>query len=98
MTAKVKKWSAQEKLKIALEAARGQKTQAEITSAYGVHSTQILRWKQQLLSSASAIFDKADNRPVEQDQQKITDELYQQIGQLKMELEWLKKKHRQFEL
>jgi transposase len=53
---KPKKYSAQEKAKIALEALKGNLTQNEITKRYGVHSTQINRWKQQLKSGAIEIF------------------------------------------
>lgn len=74
---------------MALEAVRGVETINEIASRYEVHPHQVAQWKQQLLAMAPAAFDAplaAVKAPG------IEDELYEQIGRLKMELEWLKKK------
>jgi putative transposase len=83
--------SAAFKAKVALAAAKGDKTLAELSSEFGVHPTQITQWKKQLLDSATAIFSRGRQRE-KQSQEALTSELYQQIGQLKVELDWLKKK------
>ncbi|OUC16259.1 MAG: transposase [Alkalinema sp. CACIAM 70d] len=86
-----KQYSAEFKAKIAIEAIRGQKTINEIASAYELHPTQITQWKKQALESIPAAFSGKQQRQ-EKAQSDLTDELYQQIGQLKVELDWLKKK------
>jgi putative transposase len=79
------------KAKVALAAAKGDKTIAELASEYEVHPNQITQWKKQLFESLPEIFSR--RRQNEQhEQEELTAELYQQIGQLKVELDWLKKK------
>ena len=86
-----KKYDAALKAKIAQEAVKGDKTIREISSAYGVHPNQIMKWKKQLLEGLPSIFsDKKAKAEKEKEEQEA--ELYRQIGQLKVELEWLKKK------
>ena len=86
-----KKYDADLKAKIALEAVKGDKTIREISSEYGVHPNQIMKWKKQLLEELPSIFsDKKVN--TEKERGDLEAELYRQIGQLKVELEWLKKK------
>ena len=86
-----KKYDAALKAKIALEAVKGDKTIREISSEYGVHSSQIMKWKKQLLEELPSIF--SDKRAkTEKEREDLEAELYRQIGQLKVELEWLKKK------
>ncbi len=86
-----KKYTAEEKVKIILEVLKGQMTMSQITSKYGVHATQINNWKKQALQGLGEIFSsKQVQREV--DQNELVDELYKQIGQLKVELDWLKKK------
>jgi len=80
----------QTKVKVALEAIKGEKTTAEITSKYGIHSTQINNWKKQALEQIPNAFSKKRKKQKE-DQQKLVDELYRQIGQLKVENDFLKK-------
>ena len=80
----------QMKVKVALEAIKGEKTTAEITSKYGIHSTQINNWKKQALEQIPNAFSKKRKKQKE-DQQKLVDELYRQIGQLKVENDFLKK-------
>ena len=83
--------SAQFKVKAALAAAKGQKTVAELSIEYQVHPTQIVQWKKQLMDSLPEIFSVRRKKD-QQEQELLTNELYQQIGQLKVELDWLKKK------
>lgn len=91
MTKHRRRHSAQFKFKVALEAAREVKTIAQLATEHGVHPNQISQWKKQLLDEGSGIFSKAaaDQRGKEES---IQTELYEQIGRLKMELEWLKKR------
>ena len=86
-----KKHSNELKARIALDAIKGQKTISELSSEYGIHSNQISRWKKQLLDAASDIFtpgkdNEAEKKEVEQDR------LYKKVGQLQIEVDWLKKK------
>ncbi len=79
------------KAKVALEAVKGEKTITQLASQYGVHPNQIGQWKKKLLEELLLLFsgkrDCQDNRHEE-----LEAELYRHIGQLKVELEWLKKK------
>ena len=84
------------KAKIALEAVKGLKTINEIAGDFGVHPNQVTIWKKALLEGAVELF--ADKRHKERhDEEALRDSLYQQIGQLKVELDWLKKKTRIFD-
>ena len=85
-----KKYDAALKAKIALEAVKGDKTIREISSEYGVHSNQIMEWKKQLLEELPSIFSDKKVK-AEKEKEDLEAELYRQIGQLKGELEWLKK-------
>ena len=82
--------TAQFKAKVAFEAAKGDKTIAQLASEYGVHPTQITQWRKQLLELLPEIFSRRKDDE-KQEHEKLTSELYQQIGQLKVELDWLKK-------
>jgi len=86
-----KKHSAEFKAKIALEAAKGLKTINEIASEAEVHPTQVTLWKKQLIEEASTLFASSRGQK-EKSQEDLTAALYQQIGQLKVELDWVKKK------
>ncbi len=88
---KGKRHSSQFKFKVALEAAKGTKTLAELASQYGLHPSQISEWKQQLLQDGPSVFSTHTARQ-QREQETRQAELYEQIGRLKMELEWLKKK------
>jgi transposase-like protein len=96
MTGTRKRYSASFKARVALEAAKQTKTLAELSGRYQVHSVQISQWKKQLLDGIESLFQ--DGRRRDHDQtQAIQAELYEQIGRLKMELEWLKKKVARFD-
>ena len=79
------------KAKVALAACRGDKTTAQLAAEYEVHSGQVTAWKKQLLAGAPGLFE--DRRCAQPDESSAAQgELYEQIGRLKMEVEWLKKK------
>lgn len=77
--------------RVALEAAKGLRTMAELASEYEVHPVQIAKWKKQLLEGVSDIFARKRERR-EQDEEELKARLYQQIGRFQVELDWLKKK------
>lgn len=79
------------KAKVALVAIKGEKTTAEISSQYGVHANQILKWKKQVLEQLPTLFEKKSLSGTGK-AEPLTDELYKQIGQLQVENDWLKKK------
>lgn len=90
MSNKRKQYSPQFKAKVALEAVRGEKTVAEVASQYQVHPTMINNWKRQLLEEASSLFEKGSEiGKANESQQAQIDELYRQIGQLKVERDFL---------
>jgi len=78
------------KAKVAFAAFKGDKTLAQLAQEYGAHATQISTWKLRLLEGASELFE--DRRRKRTTEETPVDALYEQIGRLKMELEWLKKK------
>src|SRR5271166_4878878 len=88
MTGTKKRHSAAFKARVALEAAKQTRTLAELSGTFQVHSVQISKWKKQLLDGIESLF--RDGRRHDESQA-IQAELYEQIGRLKMELEWLKK-------
>ena len=85
-----KRYTAAFKSKVALEAIKGQKTISEIASEYEVHPNQVSQWKRQLRDGLEDVF--ADPRRSGRSEEKEKDRLYQEIGRLKVELDWLKKK------
>ena len=88
---KRKVFSGEFKAKVALEAIRGVKTVNEIARDFGVHPTQVGQWKRELQEQAGSLFEaRRGARPV--DPSASPDRLYSEIGRLKMELDWLKKK------
>ena len=84
-------FSAEMKSRIALEAIKGQKTIQEIASHYGVHPNQVTNWKKQATEGLAGIFTDGRSRP-DTSGEALKAELYQQIGQLQVELDWLKKR------
>lgn len=84
-------YSGKFKSKVALAAIEGRKTIAELASEYSLHPNQISQWKSQLVERSEDLFsDKRKKETI--DNAQLLDELYKQIGQLKVELDWLKKK------
>ena len=86
-----KKYSKEQEARIALDAIKGQKTIAELASEYGVHANQISMWKQQLLDAAPAAFSSEKDKDAEKKEVE-RDHLYQKVGQLQIEVDWLKKR------
>jgi putative transposase len=91
MAVKRRRFSGQFKAKVAIEAIKGQRTVAELAGQYQVHPNQISQWKRQLLDAADQVFG-ARSANERQQQEELTARLYQQIGQLKVELDYLQKK------
>ena len=87
---KRKKRSDDFKARVALDAVKGQKTINELASEYSIHPNQIGQWKQKLIYGSSDIFSRGNNRAAESHEAE-RDRLYQQIGKLQVEVDWLKK-------
>ena len=86
-----KKFEPAIKARVALEALKGEKTAAQISSEYGVHATQVTQWKQELIQRSAELFAKPNNTMAAQHEE-FTDKLHKAIGELTMENNWLKKK------
>jgi putative transposase len=86
-----KKFSSEFKAKVALEAIREQRTISEIASEYGVHPNQVGQWKKEVMEGLVRIFSGPKEYGAAENE-KMKEQLYSQIGQLKVELDWLKKK------
>jgi transposase-like protein len=89
--AKRKQHTAAFKAQVALAALRGDRTVNEVAAQYGVHPTLIHDWKKKLLAGAAGVFESGAKAAAAPDQGPQA-ELFEQIGRLKMELEWVKKK------
>ena len=84
------------KAKVALEAIKGEKTVSEIANQFGINPNQVTRWRKKVLEALPGIFSgrrKKEDRETDE----LKAELYRQIGQLKVELDWLKKKSEQLD-
>ena len=97
MSKKRRTFSAEFKAKVALEALREQETLNQIAASYDMLPVQVSQWKQQLLSSASGAFERPGERAKQlHEHEEKESRLYQKIGQLEVELDWLKKKSAQW--
>lgn len=84
------------KAKVAIEAMKGEKTLQELAQQFEVHPNMITQWKRQLVEQAAQLFEKAGKgKTAADDAERKTDQLFRQIGQLQVENDFLKKKHRQ---
>lgn len=86
-----KKFNAEFKAKVALEAIKGEKDINQISSVYEVHPTQIKEWKKIALEGMALVFTDKQKKE-SKDHEQLLAELYETIGQRDMELKWLKKK------
>jgi transposase-like protein len=86
-----KKHSGAFKAKVALEALKGARTLNELAGYFEVHPTQVVQWKKRLVAGAGDLFTGGIERDAARDAE-LRDRLYQEIGQMKVELDWLKKK------
>ena len=94
MTKKRKRYSAQFKFQVALETIKGLKTVNQLASEHELHPNQVSQWKRQLLAEGATIFDNGAAQQQQREMAQTEAELYEQIGRLKMEVEWLKKSTR----
>ena len=88
---KRKNFSKEFKAKVAVEALKGQRTVNELAQEFGVHVSQINRWKKELLESAPEVFGQNKEREAKR-MEVEKDQLYRKVGQLQVEVDWLKKK------
>jgi putative transposase len=86
-----KRHSAEFKAKVAMEAEKGLKTVNELAGIYEVHPAQISQWKKQLKEGINGIFSN-NQQKAQQEEEAIKTRLYEEIGRLKIETDWLKKK------
>lgn len=85
------------KARVALEALKEEKTMAQLSSEFGVHVNQIRQWRQKLLDDLPSLFSDRRKKK-DKEGEELLSELYRQIGQLNVELEWLKKKSQVLQL
>lgn len=91
MATKRRQHSDEFKAKVALEAVKGVRTLSEISSMFKVHPTVIAHWKRQLMDGAAGIFG-GGNGSKPKSEEELTAPLYEKIGRLEVEVDWLKKK------
>jgi transposase-like protein len=91
MGKKRRRYSTEFKAKVALAAVRGVHTLSELSSRHGVHPTVIAQWKRQLVDGAGSVFERPGGKPG-QSEEEVSAPLYQEIGRLKMEVDFLQKK------
>ena len=87
-----RKFSAAFKTKVVLEAIKERYTLSELAQQYDLHPNQIALWKKEFLEHAEKVFVNPQKDRTQSDQEKERQELFRQIGQLKVENDWLKKK------
>ena len=95
MSKKRQKSSELFKAKVALESLKTNKTLSQLSSEYKINGNMISKWKTQLISGAAEIFRKGSSNQ-ESSNEVLISELYQQIGEMKVQLDWLKKKSSYF--
>lgn len=98
-TGKLKKrktYSPAFKARIALEAAKGELTINQIAQEFQIHPNQVFQWKKKFLASLPMIFEQPNSKPQADKNEELIDQLYQEIGKLKVELDWVKKKSELF--
>lgn len=97
MSKKRRTWTAQEKAEIVLEILREENTLAEISRKYEIAQPVLSRWKADFLSNMSSVFDKKgeDVEKLKKEHEEEKGQLVQKIGELTMDVDWLKKKHKQ---
>jgi transposase len=86
-----KQFTKEFKAKIAMAAMKEDKTLAELSSHYGVHVSQVSAWKKMVVEGMSSLFSNAPDQD-KKEREALIDDLYKNVGQLRMENEWLKKK------
>jgi len=84
------------KAKVALEAIKGEKTVSEIAAKFEVHPNQVTQWRKIVVESLPSLFSRRKKKE-DRESEELRDELFRQIGQLKVELDWLKKKSEQLD-
>ena len=87
-----RKHTAKFKARVAIEAAKNSKTLNELSGEYQVHTSRISQWKQDLVTNSHLIFDSKNKTCREDNHTKEIAELHRKIGELTVELDWLKKK------
>jgi putative transposase len=97
MTQKRRQFSAEFKARVVRAALREDKTLAQLASEFDIHANQITEWKRQALESLPEVFSKKREHQ-QQDQQALVDRLYRQIGELQVDVNWMKKKSRELGL
>jgi transposase len=97
MTQKRRQFSSEFKARVVRAALREDKTLAQLASEFDVHPNQITEWKRQALDTLPEVFSKKREHQ-QQDQQALVDRLYRQIGELQVDVNWMKKKSRELGL
>ena len=98
MTQKRRRFTAEFKARVVRAALREDKTLAQLAKEYQVHPNQITEWKRQALEALPEVFSKKREHQQQQDQQALVDRLYRQIGELQVDVNWMKKKSRELGL
>jgi len=88
---KRRRFTGEFKAKVAVEALKGQRTVNELAQEFSVHANQINLWKKQLLDGAAKVFSDGQDRELARIEEE-RDQLYRKVGQLQIELDWLKKR------
>ncbi len=95
-----RKYGASFKARVALEAIREKKTINQLASQFGIHPALVTRWRKEMLAGAERVFSLGDGGPATRKKsgnEPETRDLFEQIGRLNMELDWLKKKLQPFD-